>query len=264
MLMGKRPHLSPLDASGETHRVAPGGAGSAPGDVCRDRGLYRFLRRRRGGGAVLGNADRLRRGVGPRRPSSWTLRSSASLRLTRSTGTVPTRSGTAWCGRFARSATGRPPTASRSPCRTITTSRCTARRCWNCWATSIGRTASWASTPGRRPCAARTCTTPRADGAAHGHHHQRRLRAAAAVSLSAGGRQLRARPARPGAGGPFGEGCIDYRAFFQGLHDGGFDGWANYEMCSPIRGGGAADNLDAYAAGYVRWMRDNTRQAGAS
>jgi sugar phosphate isomerase/epimerase len=53
---------------------------------------------------------------------------------------------------------------------------------------------------------------------------------------------------------PFGEGGIDYRAFFQGLQEGGFNGWANYEMCSPIRGGGAADNLDAYAAAYVRWM----------
>jgi sugar phosphate isomerase/epimerase len=63
---------------------------------------------------------------------------------------------------------------------------------------------------------------------------------------------------------PFGEGCIDYRAFFQGLQEGGFDGWANYEMCSPIRGGGEAENLDAYAAGYVRWMRENTRQSAAS
>lgn len=55
----------------------------------------------------------------------------------------------------------------------------------------------------------------------------------------------------------FGEGSIDYRAFFQGLRDGGFDGWANYEMCSPIRGGGAAENLDAYAGHYVRWMREH-------
>jgi len=55
----------------------------------------------------------------------------------------------------------------------------------------------------------------------------------------------------------FGEGGIDYRAFFQGLRDGGFDGWANYEMCSPIRGGGAAENLDGYARHYVRWMREN-------
>jgi sugar phosphate isomerase/epimerase len=60
---------------------------------------------------------------------------------------------------------------------------------------------------------------------------------------------------------PFGEGCIDYRAFFRGLQEGGFDGWANYEMCSPIRGGGAADNLDAYAAGYVRWMPYGTLAA---
>lgn len=34
----------------------------------------------------------------------------------------------------------------------------------------------------------------------------------------------------------FGQGFIDYPAFFQGLKEGGFDGLANYEMCSPIRG----------------------------
>lgn len=54
----------------------------------------------------------------------------------------------------------------------------------------------------------------------------------------------------------FGEGFIDYPAFFQGLADGGFDGIANYEMCSPIRGGGSVENLDAYAARYVAWMRE--------
>lgn len=53
----------------------------------------------------------------------------------------------------------------------------------------------------------------------------------------------------------FGEGFIDYPAFFQGLRDGGFDGIANYEMCSPIRGGGRIENLDAYAAHYVAWMK---------
>ena len=52
----------------------------------------------------------------------------------------------------------------------------------------------------------------------------------------------------------FGDGFIDYEAFFQGLRDGGFDGIANYEMCSPLRGGGQIDNLDAYAARYVEWM----------
>jgi sugar phosphate isomerase/epimerase len=55
----------------------------------------------------------------------------------------------------------------------------------------------------------------------------------------------------------FGEGEIDYAAFFRGLADGGFDGVATYEMCSPIRGGGELANLDAYAAAYVRWMREH-------
>ena len=53
----------------------------------------------------------------------------------------------------------------------------------------------------------------------------------------------------------FGDGFIDYPAFFHGLKEGGFDGVANYEMCSPLRGGGGVDNLDEYAAHYVRWMR---------
>jgi sugar phosphate isomerase/epimerase len=57
----------------------------------------------------------------------------------------------------------------------------------------------------------------------------------------------------------FGSGFIDYLAFFQGLKDGGFDGIATYEMCSPIRGGGAVENLDAYAAHYVQWMRQHIR-----
>jgi sugar phosphate isomerase/epimerase len=55
----------------------------------------------------------------------------------------------------------------------------------------------------------------------------------------------------------FGEGFIDYPAFFQGLKDGGFDGIATYELCWPIRGGGSEENLDAYAAHYLRWMKQN-------
>lgn len=55
---------------------------------------------------------------------------------------------------------------------------------------------------------------------------------------------------------PFGEGFIDYDAFFGGLRDGGFDGIATYEMCSPIRGGGAIENLDRYARTYLEWMRN--------
>lgn len=56
---------------------------------------------------------------------------------------------------------------------------------------------------------------------------------------------------------PFGEGFIDYEAFFKGLADGGFRGPANYEICSPIRGGGSLENLDRCARQYLDWMRQN-------
>jgi sugar phosphate isomerase/epimerase len=56
---------------------------------------------------------------------------------------------------------------------------------------------------------------------------------------------------------PFGTGFIDYRAFFRGLRDGGFDGVATFEMCSPIRGGGSLENLDRCARTYVNWMREH-------
>lgn len=55
---------------------------------------------------------------------------------------------------------------------------------------------------------------------------------------------------------PFGRGFIDYTSFFRGLMDGGFDGIANYEMCSPVRGGGDLSNLDSCARTYVTWMRE--------
>jgi len=54
---------------------------------------------------------------------------------------------------------------------------------------------------------------------------------------------------------PFGTGFIEYSAFFTGLRDGGFDGLAVYEMCSPLRGGGSLENLDACARAYLAWMR---------
>ena len=56
---------------------------------------------------------------------------------------------------------------------------------------------------------------------------------------------------------PFGTGFIDYAAFFRGLRDGGFDGIATYEICSPIRGGGTLENLDASAVKYLAWMREH-------
>jgi sugar phosphate isomerase/epimerase len=54
---------------------------------------------------------------------------------------------------------------------------------------------------------------------------------------------------------PFGEGFIDFSAFFDGLAEGGFDGIATYEMCSPLRGGGSLDNLDRCASRYLDWIR---------
>ncbi|MFH1566837.1 MAG: sugar phosphate isomerase/epimerase family protein [Gemmatimonadota bacterium] len=54
---------------------------------------------------------------------------------------------------------------------------------------------------------------------------------------------------------PFGDGSIDYEAFFRGLRDGGFDGVATYEMCAPLRGGGSMENLDRCARRYLEWMR---------
>ena len=59
----------------------------------------------------------------------------------------------------------------------------------------------------------------------------------------------------------FGEGFIDYGAFFQGLREGGFDGIANYEICCPIRGGGTQENLDACAGRYLHWMRRNVLES---
>jgi sugar phosphate isomerase/epimerase len=59
---------------------------------------------------------------------------------------------------------------------------------------------------------------------------------------------------------PFGDGMIDFAAFFAGLREGGFDGIATYEMCSPLRGGGSLRNLDGSAAKYLAWMRNLGRR----
>ena len=60
----------------------------------------------------------------------------------------------------------------------------------------------------------------------------------------------------------FGTGFIDYQAFFTGLREGGFDGLAVYEMCSPVSGGGSIENLDAKARAYLDWMRAQKFIAG--
>jgi sugar phosphate isomerase/epimerase len=54
---------------------------------------------------------------------------------------------------------------------------------------------------------------------------------------------------------PFGTGFMDYPAFFKGLRDGGFNGTAVFEMCSPLRGGGTLANLDSCATTYLKWMQ---------
>jgi len=56
---------------------------------------------------------------------------------------------------------------------------------------------------------------------------------------------------------PFGDGFIDYDAFFSGLRDGGFDGISTYEMCTPLRGGGCLDNLDRCAKRFLEWNREH-------
>jgi len=63
---------------------------------------------------------------------------------------------------------------------------------------------------------------------------------------------------------PMGTGCIDYRAFFAGLREGGYpaDGWVGYELCAPLEGGGAEENLDRCARRFVEWMRAWEQEAG--
>jgi len=56
---------------------------------------------------------------------------------------------------------------------------------------------------------------------------------------------------------PMGDGFIDYRAFFRGLREGGFNGWVNYEMCSPLRGGGEEKNLDTCARRFLDYFNNN-------
>ncbi len=54
---------------------------------------------------------------------------------------------------------------------------------------------------------------------------------------------------------PMGEGFIDYRGFFAALAAGGYDGTVAYEMCSPLAGGGAIENLDRYARRFLEFLR---------
>jgi sugar phosphate isomerase/epimerase len=55
---------------------------------------------------------------------------------------------------------------------------------------------------------------------------------------------------------PLGEGFLDLGGFFAGLAQGGFDGYVAFEMCSPLRGGGSEENLDATATASLRKIRE--------
>jgi sugar phosphate isomerase/epimerase len=55
---------------------------------------------------------------------------------------------------------------------------------------------------------------------------------------------------------PLGQGFVDLDAFFRGLREGGFDGYVTYEMCSPLRGGGSMENLDATARTSLAKIRE--------
>jgi sugar phosphate isomerase/epimerase len=55
---------------------------------------------------------------------------------------------------------------------------------------------------------------------------------------------------------PLGEGLVAYEEFFCGLADGGFEGWVTYEMCSPLRDGGAASVLDQYARSALAALKE--------
>jgi sugar phosphate isomerase/epimerase len=50
---------------------------------------------------------------------------------------------------------------------------------------------------------------------------------------------------------PVNEGFIDYNLFLGALQAAGFAGSIGYEMCSPLRDGGAIETLDRYATGFL-------------
>jgi len=56
---------------------------------------------------------------------------------------------------------------------------------------------------------------------------------------------------------PMGDGDLPNGEFLRGLREGGFDGTVAYEMCSPLRGGGAIENLDACARRFLEWLAAN-------
>ena len=56
---------------------------------------------------------------------------------------------------------------------------------------------------------------------------------------------------------PIGEGDMANVEFVRALQEAGFDGPVAYEMCSPLRGGGSRENLDRCARRFIEWMDEN-------
>ena len=54
-----------------------------------------------------------------------------------------------------------------------------------------------------------------------------------------------------------GEGDLDNESFLKGLKAEGYEGTVAYEMCSPLRGGGEQENLDACAKQFLQWAGDH-------
>ena len=157
MLMGKRPHLSPLDVD-ERALDALCESLAQHGVRCRaDRRLHRFF-------AAAGRRGAVRRNAVPLRGRIWRAWPRRSMRKIVRVFTgyehATTPPAAAWntvvaclrecadAGRRFRRDAGRAESSRRG--------RRQRRAAWSCCRTSIGRTSSWASTPGRLPCAART------------------------------------------------------------------------------------------------------------
>jgi len=58
---------------------------------------------------------------------------------------------------------------------------------------------------------------------------------------------------------PFGDGFIDYKAFFDALKETGYRGYVAYEMCEVLDGGGSIENLDATARKFLARFAEMTR-----
>jgi sugar phosphate isomerase/epimerase len=57
----------------------------------------------------------------------------------------------------------------------------------------------------------------------------------------------------------FGDGFIDYKAFFDAMKAIGYKGYVAYEMCEVLEGGGSIENLDATARKFLERFREMSK-----